>query len=72
MRTRLAKKRKIKDLINNAPTKKARIKQMIELAEECTTINEKCGNNQYNYFNNYYKEKLMIGSHRQYNNHLIM
>ena len=33
---------------------------MTELAEEYTTIYEKCGNNQYNYFNNYYKEKKMI------------
>ena len=60
MRTRLAKKRKIKDLINNTPTKKARIKQMTELAEEYSTIYEKCGNNHYNCFNYYYKEKLMI------------
>ena len=60
MTTRLAKKRKINDLINNAPAKKARIKQMTELAEEYTTNYEKCGNNQYNYFNNYYKEKKMI------------
>ena len=34
MTTRLAKKRKINDLVNNAPTKKARVKHMKELAKE--------------------------------------
>ena len=53
MTTCLAKKRKINDLINNAAAKKARIKQMKELATKYTTSCEKSGNNESNYFNNY-------------------
>ena len=60
MTTRLAKKRKINDLINNADAKKARIKQMKELATKYKTSYEKCGNNESNYFNNYYKNEKLI------------
>ena len=61
MMTCLAKKRKINDLLNNAPTKKARVNQMKELAKTyITMIYEKCGNNKYCYFNDYYKAKKMI------------
>ena len=56
MTTCLATKRKINDLIDNAPTKKARIKQMKQLAEKYTSNYEKCGINGINYFNNYYKK----------------
>ena len=42
MTTRLAKKRKINDLVNNAPTKKARVNHMKELAKNYTSMYEKC------------------------------
>ena len=50
--------------INNAPTKKARIKQMEELAKKYLNYYELCGNKESNYFNNYYKkenELSMVG-----------
>ena len=64
MRTRLAKKRKINDLINNAPAKKAKVQKMTEIAEEYATNYEKCRNNESNYFNNCYKKEndlYMVG-----------
>ena len=57
MTARLVTKRKINDLIKNAPTKKARVKQMKDLAEKYTTNYEKCGNNESNYFSNCYKKR---------------
>ena len=60
MPTRLTKKRKINDLINNAPTKKARVNHMKELAKKYITMYEKCENKKSCYFNDYYKTKKMI------------
>ena len=60
MTKRLTKKRKINDLVNNAPTKKARVNHMKELAKNFTSMYEKCADKESSYFNDFYKTKKMI------------